>query len=627
MTDVNLAKFTINGTASEDQYGNRGFVATNSQQLSVTLEVNPSSVISVLYEVYDPNDTDSPMASKDAPNLTWNGSGTAKQTFTSPNNTALVDMPASGAHSYIIRATVSTSSGSQYYERLVSILMTSTTPDLRKTLPAETVQFAQRSWSDDQNDIVEALDYLSAASFNMDATYNNFGANPAIVTIDNAQGQGDLRFNPVGAFSLVSDLSGCTGSADGFSIADGSDNFNLIHKGANLMDLDADLQAADIACSTTFSFSGTNASLTTGGQLSINGNLELTGGGSITTSSNGNLTLLPNGTGITIVGDAGTATYCAANDDILVTGVFEVLGSSYYFGSGRYRDNVELQFGNVADATLFYGTAQNPDSLILGVSADSNALIICENADRTYNFAHTLQTNPTLFIHSANQSTTEWLSLAHNQTSGVINWGTGSLLLSGGNVGIGATTASSLLDLQKAGTVKTVTDLLELTNTGNAADMDGTATSILFNQYYYDASTPAVVNSMRLQNNTIGDWTSTAGTQQSEFRLASLEAGNLLDTFCSTSIKLNDSEYYDLPSGRAGMLFLTWGNGAGYAWIKFTKEGAVTLITSAYVEGTDTGTSVAVFDNGSNVRIKNRNGNAVSITLLWQQCAGTQTVA
>lgn len=71
------------------------------------------------------------------------------------------------------------------------------------------------------------------------------------------------------------------------------------------------------------------------------------------------------------------------------------------------------------------------------------------------------------------------------------------------------------LHLQVNGTIKTVYDVLKITNYVNAADMDGTGSGILFNQYYYDASTPAIINSGRISVITESDWTSTASTQDS----------------------------------------------------------------------------------------------------------------
>jgi hypothetical protein len=83
---------------------------------------------------------------------------------------------------------------------------------------------------------------------------------------------------------------------------------------------------------------------------------------------------------------------------------------------------------------------------------------------------------------------------------------------SSGNLGIGVT-PSNALDVQKAGTAASTTDLLELTNSGNAASMTNTGTGILFNQFYYDATTPAVANAGRIAVKTQGNWTSTASTQ------------------------------------------------------------------------------------------------------------------
>lgn len=91
-------------------------------------------------------------------------------------------------------------------------------------------------------------------------------------------------------------------------------------------------------------------------------------------------------------------------------------------------------------------------------------------------------------------------------------------IASDGSIGVGVT-PSSLLDLQKAGTAKANLDLLELTNSGNAADMDVTETSILFNQFYYDATTPAVADAARIVVGTEQDWTSTAATQDSYMAL------------------------------------------------------------------------------------------------------------
>jgi hypothetical protein len=189
------------------------------------------------------------------------------------------------------------------------------------------------------------------------------------------------------------------------------------------------------------------------------GDLELTGGGSIITTANGDLALLPNGTGITKVGDAGTPGHLGTptNDDAFFAGRVEVDGSSFFDGAANFYSNIDggtgavltmyktsgtcalfkssiqiednrsLLLGDGPDIGISYNTSQTPDALGITTSADSNSLIICEHADSTYDFAHALQTNPTIFLHSARQSTVEWGSWAHDQSDTVFKSGFGGL--------------------------------------------------------------------------------------------------------------------------------------------------------------------------------------------------------
>jgi hypothetical protein len=154
----NAAKFTINGTPSTDPTtGDRGFLATSGQTLTLQVETQPSPALSALFEVYSSTDSSSPLASKDAPLITFSVSGTYQELLSDTSSTASIILPGSGYHSYNIRCTVSLDTGSEVFERIAYIPKTSTTPSVRKTIPAESNQARARGWSDDLNDIVEAL--------------------------------------------------------------------------------------------------------------------------------------------------------------------------------------------------------------------------------------------------------------------------------------------------------------------------------------------------------------------------------------------------------------------------------------------------------------------------------------
>lgn len=68
---------------------------------------------------------------------------------------------------------------------------------------------------------------------------------------------------------------------------------------------------------------------------------------------------------------------------------------------------------------------------------------------------------------------------------------------------------------------------LTIRNKANAVSMDDTRTSILFEQFYYDAVTPNNVNSGRITVGTEGNWTSTASTQDSYMSFFTAKNGTL----------------------------------------------------------------------------------------------------
>lgn len=138
------------------------------------------------------------------------------------------------------------------------------------------------------------------------------------------------------------------------------------------------------------------------------------------------------------IGDGGTTTAgLVSEDDLLVTGKLEVQGNGYYnnilsIANGLFFSSpsapISTGSGNTTyNSIVIRNASQTPNNGYLATGSLSNSWIIGESTDKAYDFAHALQTNPTLFIHSANQSATQWVSLTHDQTNAVIDTGTGRI--------------------------------------------------------------------------------------------------------------------------------------------------------------------------------------------------------
>lgn len=194
------------------------------------------------------------------------------------------------------------------------------------------------------------------------------------------------------------------------------------------------------------------------------GNLTFAGSGiiSVDTTITGNLTV----NGNTVLGNASTDTITITGVTS-ATGTLSVTGSTTFgnnspTGDGRFLHNLtvdnaltvngEATFAAVAvfagglhtpdddyfsqgnnpvtpDVRQGWNTAQTVDAWYFGTADGQNTLIIAENGDRAFDFAHAAQVNPTLFIHSAVAATTQWISLTHNQTDALITVGAGNLRL------------------------------------------------------------------------------------------------------------------------------------------------------------------------------------------------------
>jgi hypothetical protein len=124
-------------------------------------------------------------------------------------------------------------------------------------------------------------------------------------------------------------------------------------------------------------------------------------------------------------------------------------------------------------------------------------------------------------------------------TTGVaINTGTADLVVntdmlvvdqSTKRVGAGTAAPTSWFDIEHLGTAKSIVDFLEITNTVNRSDMDGTGTGIVFNQWYYHAVTPAVATAARIDVVTETDWTSSAASRDAYMSFSSVRGGAMLE--------------------------------------------------------------------------------------------------
>ncbi len=103
----------------------------------------------------------------------------------------------------------------------------------------------------------------------------------------------------------------------------------------------------------------------------------------------------------------------------------------------QFNSNADFQFGSSStkNAKMRWSTGQTNAALMIGLSSYTGAgkatrtVIICDVEDMTYNFAHPIPLNPTLFIQSEARSATEWMSFAHDGNDGVIDVGAGILNL------------------------------------------------------------------------------------------------------------------------------------------------------------------------------------------------------
>lgn len=177
---ANRAQFTINGTPAIDSNGDRGYDATPSEQLAITLEANPAlDVLTVTYELYDPAKPfgETPVNSLFTSDQNFVETGTKAITTSDRNATFhIVINPATEISSYVLRATVVTATGAEVFERMIVIRKNG----LRMTVPSESTQYGARGWSDALNELTKAVaDGLAGVTLVSSTTTGTAAAFPA----------------------------------------------------------------------------------------------------------------------------------------------------------------------------------------------------------------------------------------------------------------------------------------------------------------------------------------------------------------------------------------------------------------------------------------------------------------
>lgn len=179
---------------------------------------------------------------------------------------------------------------------------------------------------------------------------------------------------------------------------------------------------------------------------------------------------------------SSTHSLTAAND-LLTCGKLEVNAATYFDGSVGNSSAAGFILMSATETTYARISSVLDGGLKISPSnvdnIGNNNVIIAPNVYYTSDFGHsTLSTNPTVFIHSNTDpasSTTQWLSLAHNQTNGVISTGTGNIVLSPSgdvvsaghlHVGNGVSIYPEIRAQGASSTVPNILPVAEDTNTG-----------------------------------------------------------------------------------------------------------------------------------------------------------------
>ena len=141
--------------------------------------------------------------------------------------------------------------------------------------------------------------------------------------------------------------------------------------------------------------------------------------------------------GIIEVGSSTTSHALGSDGDLFVSNDFEVNGDCFLDKGFKVLDGKGCFLGSANDAGFTWNTAETNDALIIftecNAVAQSGNIIITHSDNRGKSHDHAITAYPKLIIHSSENpdtNNTEWMSFAHNGTTGIIKSGLGGITIS-----------------------------------------------------------------------------------------------------------------------------------------------------------------------------------------------------
>lgn len=217
-----------------------------------------------------------------------------------------------------------------------------------------------------------------------------------------------------------------TVTGDGFAVynTDNSKAFRARFGGATDFEVEGDLYFSVWSSAAYLGFGGTQYNMfilhaNATDPISFERSIQLNGTNTISTGSNANLKLIPNGTGYTIIGDAGTTSHTFnTNDDLLVSGRLEVNGIAYLDSSLVMVNNQAITIADTTNVNAIDITqndvTNNKKGMSITNAGTGNSLFVDANGNTSTSISaggavvidNTGNTNGALNIYTKNDAPT-----------------------------------------------------------------------------------------------------------------------------------------------------------------------------------------------------------------------------